>query len=397
MKKILFLVLATIISTVAFGQTENNSIIKIHKKDNTTKAIVLDNVQDITFKAFTPVVFQVDIEQITQNAALLYITKPENCKKFFLKIATQRIAGTDAEVRATIIDNHNQESTEDLYSWYKQLQPGTSYYFYLLGFDEDDVPCGMTMTTVTTQAQATDEFQITITDIASADAQITVTPKNPDMTYYPFIVSQSELDQMISQFGSIQKADSTYWADMAAYTGSTPEAVLSALMKTGTMQVRAKDFIGKNLAPETTYIVYCYGVNSDGTFTTPVYQEQFVTRAATSSNNVITATIVKTYTDGCDVNVTTTNQDQYLINIQTKETWEKDVNNAGGNTKAAAESLAGTLGFYGDINNYLHKGNFSGKITTGLDNKDCVLIIFGYNDGVTTDVQAIEFRTENQE
>ena len=65
----------------------------------------------------------------------------------------------------------------------------------------------------------------------------------------------------------------------------------------------------------TEYIVYTYGMNSAGTKTTPVYTKTFKTLDPAPSNNQITTNVKKVYKDGADVEVTTTNDDTYYINV----------------------------------------------------------------------------------
>ena len=57
-------------------------------------------------------------------------------------------------------------------------------------------------------------------------------------------------------------------------------------------------------------------MNNDGSFTTGMYEKEFTTEAVAPSNNVISCEVVKTYADGCDVKVTTTNDDPYMIDAQ---------------------------------------------------------------------------------
>ena len=50
MKKIIVLAMAALVSTVSFAQTDNNEIIRIHKKDNTQKGVLLNQISNITFE-----------------------------------------------------------------------------------------------------------------------------------------------------------------------------------------------------------------------------------------------------------------------------------------------------------------------------------------------------------
>ena len=102
--------------------------------------------------------------------------------------------------------------------------------------------------------------------------------------------------------------------------------------------------------------------------------------------------MVRTYADGCDVKVTTTNDDPYMIDAQSKEVWENYLSAANGDkTLAAKQILSRSYGGYAD--NYTKKGNQEYKVGVGSADTDYVLIIYGFDAAITTDVQTVEFRT----
>ena len=241
-----------------------------------------------------------------------------------------------------------------------------------------------------------DEFNIAVSEITSNNAKIEITPKDENMRYYRFLVTEDVREQMIARNGSIQAADLAFWKEMAQQSGVELDQYITQNTKTGFSSFEAKDFLKADLKAETKYYAYCYGVESDGTFTTGVYEQEFTTPAAKPSDNVITANITKTYTDGCDIDVKTTNNDPYFISIQKESVWENLVAKSGSEKAAAQDLVDLILSHGGDMSYYIHQGNYQGKLQTGMDNTDCVVIICGYDGGVTTAVQALKFRTVNQ-
>ncbi|WP_444368327.1 hypothetical protein [Prevotella sp.] len=102
--------------------------------------------------------------------------------------------------------------------------------------------------------------------------------------------------------------------------------------------------------------------------------------------------MVKTYSDGCDVKVTASNNDPYIVEAQPKAAWDKFLSNNGNDAvKAAGEILRVSYSGYAD--NYTVTGNYEGKKDVGSSNTEYVLLVCGYDSGVTTDVQVVPFKT----
>ena len=396
MKKIIVLALAALGFTYASAQTENSEIVRFHKTSHTNKAVLLSQVKDITFEKITPLKMDVDFENIKSDEYTVDFKMPAGCKRWFLKIATTPLTGTEAEKREQVIVAHNNEFTESKYFRMQNAEASTTYYFYMLLFDEDDVAVGLSEASVTTLAPVSDEFNIAVSEITSNNAKIEITPKDENMRYYRFLVTEDVRQQMIARNGSIQAADLAFWKEMAQQSGVELDQYITQNTKTGFSSFEAKDFLKADLKAETKYYAYCYGVEPDGTFTTGVYEQEFITPAAKPSDNVITANITKTYTDGCDIDVKTTNNDPYFISIQKESVWENLVAKSGSEKAAAQDLVDLILSHGGDMSYYIHQGNYQGKLQTGMDNTDCVVVICGYDGGVTTAVQALKFRTVTQ-
>ena len=109
MKKIIVLALAALGFTFASAQTENSEIVRIHKNDHTSKAVLLSQVKDITFEKITPLKMDVDFENIKSDEYTADFKMPAGCKRWLLKIATTPLTGTEAEKREQVIIAHNNE------------------------------------------------------------------------------------------------------------------------------------------------------------------------------------------------------------------------------------------------------------------------------------------------
>ena len=368
---------------------------RIQTIDGETTPLLLDKVQDISFEEITPLSMDIEVSNITETSMDIDFPMPSGCKYWLMCIQKEELTGTDLEVRQAIKEKYNDKFSESKFLRIPNFEAGTTYYIYALMYDQDGVVAGLSKTSATTlnaQQQATDEFSIDVTDVTKTTATVSFTPKDNAMTYYYFVVSEADRAKMIEKYGDIQTADLEYLQYSAEQINYGLSEYLSYILVSGPKTKDTRDIIQSNLEPGTKYYAYCYGMNTDGSFTTGVYEKEFTTEAAVPSNNVINCEVVRTYADGCDVKVTTTNDDPYMIDAQSKEVWENYLSAANGDkTLAAKQILSRSYGGYAD--NYTKKGNQEYKVEVGSADTDYVLIIYGFDAAITTDVQTVEFRT----
>lgn len=390
MKKILTMAMAAMFSVATFAQTTGDRVLKIKTTDGESTALMLNTVKDITVEEVTPLTMDIEVSNITETSMDIDFPMPAGCKYWLMCIQKEEITGTDLEVRNAIRQKYNDQFSESKFLRIPNFEAGTTYYIYALMFDQDGVPAGIAKTSATTlsKAQATDEFALDVTDITKSSAKISITPKDKSMTYYYKVLSETERAKLIEQYGSIQKADLQDITDYAGGMGFGIDMFLPYRLSTGEKTEEVK-----NLTAGTKYYLYAYGWNGDGTFTTDIYEKEFTTEASAQSNNVITVEVGDTYVDGCDVKVTTTNNDPYIVDVRSKSIWENVLSQNNGDKVAAAQYIVSHV--YGSTAEAAtRKGNQEFKADAVNPDTDYVLIVFGYDSGITTDVQTIDFKTK---
>lgn len=319
MKKIITMAIAAMFSAVTFAQEVSERVMRIQTIDGETTPLLLDKVQDISFEEITPLSMDIEVSNITETSMDIEFPMPSGCKYWLMCIQKEELTGTDLEVRQAIKEKYNDKFSESKFLRIPNFEAGTTYYIYALMYDKDGVVAGLSKTSATTlnaQQQATDEFSIDVTDVTKTTATVSYTPKDNAMTYYYFVVSEADRAKMIEKYGDIQTADLEYLQYSAEQADYGLSEYLSYILVSGPKTKDTRDIIQSNLEPGTKYYAYCYGMNTDGSFTTGVYETEFTTEAAAPSNNVINCEVVRTYADGCDVKVTTTNDDPYMIDAQ---------------------------------------------------------------------------------
>ena len=394
MKKIMTMAVAALFSAVTFAQEVGDGVVRIKTTDGETTPLLMNNIKDITIEEVTPLSMDIEVSNITETSMDVDFKMPAGCKYWLMSMQKEEFTGSDLEVRNEIRLKHNDQFTESKFLRITNREPGTTYYIYALLFDEDGVPAGMAKTSATTlnKAQATDEFTIDVSDITKTTAQVKFTPKDNTMTYYYYVVPEEDRTTMIAKYGDIQTADLEYLKYNASSIGYDLKEYLDFVLAKGPKSLDTRDIIQANLDPGTKYYAYCFGMNDDGSFTTAVYEKEFTTEAVQPSANVINCEVVKAYADGCDVKVTTTNSDPYIIDAQPKAVWEKALEAAGGDKIVAAKNIL-KVSYGGYADQYTKKGNQEYKVEVSSADTDYVLIVYGYDSAITTDVQTVEFRT----
>lgn len=393
MKKIIATIAATLLAGVAMAQQPGEGVLRVHTSDGEVTPILTKNIKNITFEHVTPLSMDIDVEETGADYLLIDFPMPEGCSRWLMHIGTEELTGSERDVRMAIKAKYNDEFRESKYLMIPGMQPSTTYHVYALLYDNDGVPAGVSHATATTQEEVQDAFTVSVSNITSQTATVTFAPKDDTQQYYCFIVSDANRQTMIEKYGGIVEADQVYWEYMAGQYGFDLDYYLSQILYQGTKTVDAKEFCGQALTPETKYWAYCYGVNAtNGEVTTPVYEQSFTTTATQSSSNVLTVSITQAYKDGCDVSVKTTNNDKYILDVQSQEVWNRILNNNGGDAKKAAAVIINAA-YGGNVDPFLKQGDFTGKLSYGQADTDCVVIACGYDGGVTTDAQAIPFHT----
>lgn len=393
MKKIIATIAASVLSMAAMAQKPGDGVLRIHTTDGEVTPIFTKNIKSMTFEEVTPLTMNIDVEETGTDYILVDFPMPEGCSHWLMYVGDEELVGDDRDVRIEMKKRYMEDWRESKYLQIPGLKDNTTYYIYALLYDNDGVPAGLSRATATTKAKANDEFSVNVTDIKSNTATVTFTPKDQTQQYYCFIVSDETRDLMIEKYGSIEAADQAYWDYIAGQYDMDLDFYLNQTLFRGTKTVDAKEFTGQALQSETLHRAYCYAVNSStGEITSPVYEQRFTTLATEASSNQLTVTVIQPYKDGCDVEVKTTNNDKYILDVQSKEVWERKLSAHNGDAKKAAADLLKIV-YGGEADDFTRQGDFTGKLNYGQPDTDCVVIACGYDGGVTTDVQAIPFHT----
>lgn len=390
--KLTTLAAALLMATAAQAQQAGDGVLRIHTNDGATAAFMMADVQDMEFAPVEPLGMGIAVESVSATEAVIDFPMPPGCSKWLMLVSPEPLAGgTERDRRQAMRERYQDEFAESKYFRLPGLRPQTTYHAYAMLYDADGVVAGLSEATFTTQSVRA-AFTIGVQPSAS-DAAVTITPDGDfSGKYYAFVVSEADRATMMSRYGSLPEADMAFWQDMAGMAGASLEDLVEALALSGATTVQASALTGAPLAARTAYVAYCYGVSADGTPTTEVVEQAFSTTAPAESANRLSVSVTKAYADGCDVSVSTTNDDKYIVDVQSLDAWQRALARHDGDERAAAAAVIATA-YGGGVGGYLRQGDFSGRLSYGQPSTECVVIACGYDGGVTTPVATATFTT----
>ncbi|GAB6976264.1 hypothetical protein [Prevotella falsenii] len=306
MKKIIVLAMVALVSTMSFAQTDNSEILRIHKKDKTYTGVLLNQINDIAFEKVEPMEMVVDVEKVTNNEMIIDFKMPEKCKKWYLKVSTEKLNGTHAELRKQITEAHNNEYTTDQYLKFQNCVPNTDYYFYILMFDEDEVPSGITEVKVTTLAVVAD-FEISY-EVEGNEIKMNVTPAYKDSVYLFEMYTREEAPNDADVVPKLRK-QIDHLVEVAQQTGFSVEDLLAEYT---TKNKGEKVF--KSLKENTEYVGFALYINpKTGEFLSEPVIKSVKTEKVKPSDNKITIEVSDIKPRSVEVHFKTTNKDRYAM------------------------------------------------------------------------------------
>lgn len=391
MKKLILLAAVLISGITTYAQTDNGNRMIVHQSDGQIKVFACNRVDSVNFVKVGDITAGVTVKEVSGSSATLTVKMPEGCTKCEFAFVEKSKETEISNIYAYVEENKAAEITESGDVTIKGLMAETDYIIYTLSRDIYNV-AGNVVKTEVRSSNSAEDFVITIDELTSGHANLSIVPKDKDMTYVYTLLPKKKYEEAVDYNGDIFMYDVAWWEFLAENYG---EDDWRTMMK----QAQVKGDVAYDSQVEygfmdwdTDHILYCYGINEKGDVTTQLYTKEFKTPKPTPSDNVITATITDIRNNGCDVNITTTNGDYYVVTAQKQEFidyWEQE----GGETEML-KTLYNDLEINTEYCFAKHSGDGNYTVKAQKPDTDYVLIIFGTNEGPSTKVQYIPFHTK---
>ncbi len=233
----------------------------------------------------------------------------------------------------------------------------------------------------------------TIDELTPSHATYTIHANQSNDAYYQFLMSESTYNAMIEQYGNLQNHDQAWWTELSKYyENATWEDVMRMQMVYGTKTFQSEEII-RSLEPQTNYVIYYYGIDDNGNMTTEIGTKKFTTPKPGESANTFTISDIEVSYGSVSFNVTPTNNDRYFASAQNV----KMVNDrlaAGKTMREIAQEVINVQATYNpDFEDMIYTGEQRIECGCSLEDTDYIIMVCGYDGGVTTDVTTANFHT----
>lgn len=233
----------------------------------------------------------------------------------------------------------------------------------------------------------------TIDELTPSHATYTIHANQSNDAYYQFMMPESTYNAMIEQYGNLQNHDQAWWTELAKYQeNATWEDIMHMQMVHGTKTFQSEEIIN-SLEPQTSYVIYYYGIDDNGNITTEIGTKKFTTPKPSESANSFTISDIEVNFGSVLFTVTPKNNDKYFASAQPAQM----VNDRLANGMTMREIAQNVINVQANYN-----PNFEDMIYTGEQRIECgcslvdtdyVIIVCGYDGGVSTDVTTANFHT----
>lgn len=226
-------------------------------------------------------------------------------------------------------------------------------------------------------------FSIDVADITTNSASVSIAPVGGhNKTYLYSVVDKKSYELYGSQAyieACIEQID--YLIELSVKYDPVPRTFGDFLLRNASVNPAS------SLNDDTEYYAVAFDLDVNKKYSGSITLKEFKTNKAAQSSNKF-----KLQMQGSILSVATTNNDPYICDVLTKESWsEFDT------PREVAQMFVSTMKSYGFLSMYIVSGSHSEDFTSTLDHSgDYVAYAFGYSDdsqtgGITTEIEYIEF------
>lgn len=226
-------------------------------------------------------------------------------------------------------------------------------------------------------------FSIDVADITTNSASVSIAPVGGhNKTYLYSVVDKKSYELYGSQAyieACIEQID--YLIELSVKYDPVPRTFGDFLLRNASVNPAS------SLNDDTEYYAVAFDLDVNKKYSGSITLKEFKTNKAAQSSNKF-----KLQMQGSILSVATTNNDPYICDVLTKESWsEFDT------PREVAQMFVSTMKSYGFLSMYIVSGSHSEDFASTLDHSgDYVAYAFGYSDdsqtgGITTEIEYIEF------
>lgn len=381
MKRILTALFAIVIASMMTAQAQ--STMRVTKTDGTIVDIKIAEIQDLTFP-----------DDNAENVSFMYY------KHFWLH-PTQWV-----QLVTTVMKDGEEIFPYVEWSSTDETVATVDKYGKVTGVG--DGKCQILATTEGGQGQfevnvvTEPQIDLNVTSIQNRDCHYTITPKNPATKYYYNLRIQSgsysvdDFDQYGSEEQNMLHFARDWWSFVADMYGTTWQEYMNSTLTEGVVSEGAEATQSDGLVPGEQYCLYAFGLDEEGELTTPIEVTKFTTTKPSMVDMTFECEFNEIKADDATFTITPSDQTlPYFVNVQRANYVDWFIENDAMGDMVTSLTGSITPGQYPEAYN---TGTATRKMTDFLgtvrSNNDYYVIVFGWDEGQTTEVQVFKFHTK---
>ena len=172
----------------------------------------------------------------------------------------------------------------------------------------------LTVDVLVTQGVADSDFVINISGVTPYSCWASFAPINHEGPFFFLVVRKSyfEMYELTDDFETLYEEDLEWLKEMAEHSGRSLEEYLSVATQLYSATGDRVDMRYSDLKPETEYVAYCYGMNTQGERTTEICYKEFETTILATSDIEFSLDVQDVTTNAATIVVTPSNDDYYF-------------------------------------------------------------------------------------
>ena len=228
-----------------------------------------------------------EVESLEHNRAVITITPPSDIITYYASLHPDTEEFMERDGEEIFLDIRFSDGFEDnlcTESVTRSFDGLVGHSYYRIVYFQYDTTINKKVGDVIlseriTTPDAPELFDIEISDIKGLSANIHITPPDNKTSYFFWLYTMDSYEryQHCSDYELLQY-DYSFWAYVSQLYGYTLEEIIASDTVTGEVTINTDNML--YIAEwDTEYLVWAYGINTDGTVTTPITRKVFKTLA----------------------------------------------------------------------------------------------------------------------
>ncbi len=238
--------------------------------------------------------FEVTFDEINEDAVTVTITPSSEVDYYYVCLASDTEKYLGGEEKLIVLDQLSQPNAEQLIFRGEQtltfggLIAHSHYRLLYFQYDSEakNIFGKLHRSERITTPNGTEEFAIDVTDITGLSANVKITPNDPEMSYFWWIEEMEQYDEWFDNSDNLLiQNDFGFWQYYADLEGLNWKEVMGWDLTSG-VTTDSSDSLYNLLMWDNEYMVYVYGLDSDGNLLTQMTKKQFKTNPKPAAKDV---------------------------------------------------------------------------------------------------------------